>query len=206
MLKNHGVEIDSMVCVNVNARLHELGRTMGMPHPVDKTMDWRREACRKARPTARSAHRHTAGEHRRSRCIVALTRKNLHHGWGKWWGYDWGGLCYGVTGWGTHSFDQIQRALGTDNPGPITKPETQYHIEDWMRCIKTRDRCNAGIEYGLRSTTLCYLVNIVREVGRVGETLRWDPRAERFTNCDQGNQSAYIGRPRRSGYELPDLA
>jgi predicted dehydrogenase len=232
--------------------------------------------------------------------------RDLHHGWEKWWDYDGGGLCYGVTGWGTHSFDQIQRALGTDetgpveivleepitdkpcgkfetvsevdqtrldyliklakpvvgprakitmryaggtelrmhldgdwgpglgaifigengkleinrnkiaanpkellndpdNPGEITKPETQYHIEDWLRCIKTRERCNADIEYGLRSTTLCYLVNIVREVGRVGETLRWDPDTERFTNSDEGNQSAYIQRPRRRGYELPDL-
>ncbi len=62
------------------------------------------------------------------------------------------------------------------NPGPITKPETQYHIEDWVACIKTRERCTADIEYGLRSTTLGYLVNIVREVGRVGERLRWDPQ------------------------------
>ncbi|MCA9266539.1 MAG: hypothetical protein KDA60_21915, partial [Planctomycetales bacterium] len=232
--------------------------------------------------------------------------QELHHGWEKWWDYDGGGLCYGVTGWGTHSYDQIQRALGTDetgpvailleepvrdepcgrfetvtevdetrldyliqlakpvvgprakirmwyadgtelrlhlngewgpglgaifigekgkleinrnklganprellqdhsNPGPITKPETQYHIEDWVRCIKTRERCNADIEIGLRSTTLCYLVNIVREVGRVGEKLLWDPQTERFTNCDEGNQSSYVVRPRRAGYELPEV-
>ncbi len=234
-------------------------------------------------------------------------RHELHHGWEKWAAYDGGGLCYGVTGWGTHSYDQIQRALGTDetgpvemileepvedqacgkfetvtevdqtrldyliklaqpvagprakirmryangtelrlhldgswgpglgaifigeegkleinrnkiaanpkellddpaNPGPITKPETQYHIEDWVRCIKSREKCNADIEYGLRSTTLCYLVNIVREVGRVGETLRWDPETERFTNCDEANLSSYVFRPRRKGFELPDLA
>ncbi len=234
-------------------------------------------------------------------------RRELHHGWEKWWAYDGGGLCYGVTGWGTHSYDQIQRALGTDetgpvemvleepvedrpcgkfetvtevddtrldyllrlakpvagprakvrmwyangtelrlhldgdwgpglgaifigedgkleinrnkisgnpkellsdpsNPGPITKPETQYHIENWVQCIKTRERCNADIEYGLRSTTLGYLVNIVREVGRVGEKLQWDPTTEQFTNCDEANKSTYISRPRRKGYELPSLA
>ena len=44
---------------------------------------------------------------------------SLHHGWEKWWDYDGGGLCYGVTGWGTHSYDQIQRALGTDDTGPV---------------------------------------------------------------------------------------
>jgi hypothetical protein len=74
-----------------------------------------------------------------------------------------------------------------------------------VQCIKTRERCNADIEVGLRATTLCYLVNIVREVGRVGERLRWDPKAERFTNCDEANQSWYVTRPRRAGYELPEL-
>ncbi|MFZ5833737.1 MAG: Gfo/Idh/MocA family protein [Planctomycetota bacterium] len=227
----------------------------------------------------------------------------LHHGWNRWWAYDGGGRCFGVTGWGTHSYDQIQRALGTDetgpvevvleepvtvmdtgkyavdpveedtgkdyhrlskpvvgprakvsmrfangtqlrlhldgdrgpglgaifvgdkgkleinrnklasnpkelilspeNPGPITKPETQYHIENWVDCIKTRQRCTADIEYGQRSSTLCYLVNIARDVGKVGEKLQWDPESERFTNCDEGNQ--YLNRPRRKGYELPAI-
>jgi predicted dehydrogenase len=230
----------------------------------------------------------------------------LHHNWAAWWDYDGGGLCYGVTGWGTHSYDQIQRALGTDdtgpveilleepvkdsptgryatmtevdetrldyliqlakpvvgprakmrmwyangtelrlhldgdwgpglgaifigekgkieinrnkiasnpkeivnsaeNPGPITKPETQYHIENWIHGIKTGERCTADVEIGHRSTTLCLLVNIVREVGRVGERLRWDPVAERFTNCEEANKSSYMDRERRKGYELPPL-
>ena len=92
-----------------------------------------------------------------------------------------------------------------DNPGPITKPETQYHIEDWVKCVKSRETCNADVEYGLRATTLCYLVNIVREVGQVGRKLRWNPKTERFTNCDEANESWYIARPRRKGYELPKL-
>ncbi len=236
----------------------------------------------------------------------------LHHGWARWWDYDGGGLCFGVTGWGTHSYDQINRALGTDdtgpvevlleekcevretgrfapretvggvvigetgdidtgtryhgmaklvgprarvtmkfatgtelklhldgdrgpglgaifvcengkieinrnklasnpkeivrakdNPGPNTKPETQYHIENWVECIKTRERCTADIEIGQRSSTLCYLVNIARDVGKVGQTLHWDPVAERFTNCDEGNK--LLGRERRQGYELPEV-
>ncbi|MDY0167315.1 MAG: Gfo/Idh/MocA family oxidoreductase [Thermoguttaceae bacterium] len=234
----------------------------------------------------------------------------LHRGWARWWDYDGGGLCFGVTGWGTHSYDQINRALGTDdtgpvevlleepvadretgrfearetvggvvvgdtgdedtgtpyhgmaklsgprarmrmkfasgtelrlhmdgdrgpglgaiftcekgkveinrnklasnprelvrapdNPGPNRRPESAYHIENWIECIKTRERCTADVEIGQRATTLCYLVNIVRDVGRVGEVLRWDPAAERFTNCDEGN--ALLDRKRREGWELP---
>ncbi len=227
----------------------------------------------------------------------------LHRGWAQWDAYDGGGMSFGVTGWGTHSYDQLQRGLGTsetgpvdivleeavadrpacseertpgedetgapyypmvrdtsgprakvrmcfaqgtevlchldanngpglgcifvgeqgrieinrdrvsasspellagaDNPGALTVPETEPHIQNWVDCIKSRERCNADIEYGHRSTTLCYLVNIVRQVGQVGETLHWDPAAERFSNCDAGN--LLLARPRRAGYDLPTL-
>ena len=42
--------------------------------------------------------------------------------------------CYGVTGWGTHSYDQIQRALGTDETGPVQDPGSQNRLRtdaDW---------------------------------------------------------------------------
>jgi predicted dehydrogenase len=45
----------------------------------------------------------------------------LHPGlglWGRWRDYDGGGLGWGVTGWGAHAFDQVQRALGTDDTDP----------------------------------------------------------------------------------------
>ena len=47
-------------------------------------------------------------------------------------------------------------------------------------------------------------MNIVRDIGRVGEPLKWDPAAERFTNCDEANK--LLSRPRRKGYELPNIA
>jgi predicted dehydrogenase len=43
----------------------------------------------------------------------------LHYGWGKYVEYDGGGQSWGVTGWGTHSLDQVQCALGTDGTGPV---------------------------------------------------------------------------------------
>lgn len=46
----------------------------------------------------------------------------LHPGlgkWGRWRAYDGGGLGWGVTGWGTHALDQVQRALGTDDTDPV---------------------------------------------------------------------------------------
>lgn len=43
----------------------------------------------------------------------------LQYGWGKYIEYDGGGQSWGVTGWGTHSLDQVQCALGTDDTGPV---------------------------------------------------------------------------------------
>jgi predicted dehydrogenase len=45
--------------------------------------------------------------------------QQLHRGWARWWDYDGGGQSWGVTGWGTHSLDQVQAALGADNTGPV---------------------------------------------------------------------------------------
>ncbi|MDR3234345.1 MAG: Gfo/Idh/MocA family oxidoreductase, partial [Planctomycetaceae bacterium] len=38
--------------------------------------------------------------------------------WGLWRDYDGGGLSFGVTGWGAHSYDQINAAIGANNTGP----------------------------------------------------------------------------------------
>lgn len=44
---------------------------------------------------------------------------DLQFKWGELEDYDGGGQMWGVTGWGTHSLDQVQCALGTDDTGPV---------------------------------------------------------------------------------------
>jgi hypothetical protein len=44
------------------------------------------------------------------------------------------------------------------------------------------------------------LVNITRRLGR---ELKWDPVAEQFPGDDEANK--LVQRPRRKGYELPDV-
>jgi predicted dehydrogenase len=43
----------------------------------------------------------------------------LQFGWSDFVDYDGGGQSWGVSGWGTHSLDQVQCALGTDDTGPV---------------------------------------------------------------------------------------
>lgn len=45
--------------------------------------------------------------------------QELYNSWGDFTTYDGGGQSWGVTGWGTHSLDQVQCALGTDSTGPV---------------------------------------------------------------------------------------
>jgi len=84
-----------------------------------------------------------------------------------------------------------------EGPGWIARP----HIQNWLDCIKTRGLPNADVEIGHRSISVCHLANIARELGR---RLKWDPAQETFPGDDEANR--YLDRPKRKGYELPDLA
>lgn len=77
------------------------------------------------------------------------------------------------------------------------------HVQNWFDCIKSRQKPNADVEIGHRSSTICNLINIARELSQVGQTLTWDPATERFTNSNEGNQ--LLDRPRRKGWELPAI-
>jgi hypothetical protein len=80
------------------------------------------------------------------------------------------------------------------------KDERQVsHLQNWIECIKSRERPAADVEIAHRSTNICHLGNIVRWVGR---KLRWDPEKETFPGDDEAN--AHLERPMRHPYQLPD--
>ena len=195
----------------------------------------------------------------------------LHRNWALWWDYDGGGQSWGVSGWGTHSLDQVQAALGTsltgpveiwqDEPGPKNSVQMRYHngtivsleqpiikdhqqlgaifigtkgqmqilrgdfkteieslkkgapevtkegpgecvahLNNFFACIKSRKKPNADVEIAQRSTTVCSLVNICRDLGR---KLKWDPKAEKLAGDEEAN--GLLSRPRRKGFELPSI-
>lgn len=76
--------------------------------------------------------------------------------------------------------------------------QARWHMQNWLDCIRSRERPVADVEIGHRSITVCHLANITRTLGR---PLRWDPAHERFEGDDEAN--ALVERPRRKGFELP---
>ena len=81
------------------------------------------------------------------------------------------------------------------------------HAQNFVDAIKDRMKPNADVEIGHRSATVGHLGNIARWVSEVtqetGVKMAWDTKTERFTNSEWGNH--FLSRPRRKGYELPDL-
>jgi hypothetical protein len=93
--------------------------------------------------------------------------------------------------------DPVELLEGAPDPTPGGRGESTAHIQNFFDCMRSRETPNADAETGHRSTTLCHLVNICRELGR---KLKWDPKAERFLDDDEANQ--FLSRPRRKGYQL----
>jgi len=127
-------------------------------------------------------------------------------------GPAWGGRFIGEEG----EFNVERRDCYSDPPElydePLEDPgveveRSEDHHRNWLDCIKTREDPIAHVDIGHRSAIVCHLGNIARWVsevtGETGEPLKWDPEKEEFTNSQWGNH--FLDRPRRQGYELPDM-
>ena len=77
--------------------------------------------------------------------------------------------------------------------------QARQHLQNWLDCIRSRERPVADVEIGHRSVTVCHLAGIARRLGR---PLDWDPVAERFVSAPDAD--ALLSRPRRAGFELPE--
>jgi len=85
----------------------------------------------------------------------------------------------------------------TDSDTRLYKSDN--HLQNFIDCIKSRKRCVADVEIGHRTATICHLGGIARRLGR---KLRWDPDKEVFPDDEEAN--AYLDRPKREAYRLPD--
>ena len=78
--------------------------------------------------------------------------------------------------------------------------QARWHLQDWLDCIRSRERPVADVEIGHRSISVCHLANITRQLGR---RLRWDAATEHFVGDSEADE--FLSRPRRPGYELPSV-
>ena len=88
----------------------------------------------------------------------------------------------------------LEEPLPSNATRLLTSPD---HIRNFVECVETRNKPVCDPHIGHRSGTVCHLGNIAI---RTGESLKWDPSAEQFTNSDRAN--AMLSRPMRAPWRL----
>ncbi len=71
------------------------------------------------------------------------------------------------------------------------------HHQNWVDCIKSRERCICDVEVGHRSVSVCHLGNIALRTGR---KLDWDPVSEAFVDDPDANR--WLSKPYRAPCHL----
>jgi hypothetical protein len=76
-----------------------------------------------------------------------------------------------------------------------------HHLSNFFSCVRSRQRPNADIETGHKSTLLCHLGNIV---ARTGRNINFDPAKEAISGDSEANK--YIRREYRKHWSTPKNA
>jgi predicted dehydrogenase len=71
------------------------------------------------------------------------------------------------------------------------------HMENFLRCVRTRQEPAAPVEVGHRSVSVCHLGNIAMMLGR---KVKWDPVTERFVNDPEADR--LLARAMRAPWHL----
>lgn len=72
-----------------------------------------------------------------------------------------------------------------EGPGTKLADTERLHAKNFLDCMKTREKPNADVEEGHRSTTMSHLANISLQMQ---QRLEWDADKERFINNDAANE------------------
>ena len=71
------------------------------------------------------------------------------------------------------------------------------HHQNFLDCVRSREKPICDVEIGHRSATICHLGNIV---ARLGRKIAWDPAAQKIVGDDEAN--AMLSRPYRAPWNL----
>lgn len=116
----------------------------------------------------------------------------------------------GITFIGTKGDLWVNRGEMRANPESAIKepirddevrlPRAPSHHQNWIDCIKSRERCICDAEVGARSVACCHLMNLVYWHNR---PLKWNPAKWEFVGDQEAN--GWRDYSRRAGFELPSI-
>ncbi len=114
----------------------------------------------------------------------------------------------GVTFEGSNGSIHVDRGVLSSEPAEIIRTalgprdvhlyESKGHHQDFLDCVKSRERPICDVEIGHRSVSVCHLGNIAIRTGR---EIAWDPETETITNDRELNR--WLSRPYRAPWSLP---
>lgn len=99
---------------------------------------------------------------------------------------------------GYEVFDEKDFKRPAESSGP-TPQDGPWH-RTFVDCVKAGQPAPMDIEQSHQATVCCHLGNIAYHTRR---TIRWDGQNERILGDDEA--SAMLSRPRRAGFELPEI-
>ena len=113
----------------------------------------------------------------------------------------------GVRFEGTKGFVEVSREHLITEPGSLRRHrlgpdeihlyQSKQHPDNFLKCVRTRQRPAADASVGYRSITVCHLGNIAYWLKR---PLKWDPAAERFANDPEADRMLW--REMRSPWQI----
>ena len=123
-------------------------------------------------------------------------------------GFDNGNVFYGTEGYMIFSrrgaFSVFQGPKGIPGPteGKELRGERGYaeHMAEFLNAVRKRTPTRASAEVAHRS---CALVHLAEIAFRTRGRLDFDPKTERFTDCDEANQ--LLSKNYRQPFGLPDV-
>jgi hypothetical protein len=117
---------------------------------------------------------------------------------------------FGITFVGEKGVIYVDREKLESIPGDILKkpleekdvrlPKAPGHVQNWLDCIKSREKCICDVEVGARSAACCHLMNQAYWHGRA---LSWDPAKWEFVGDAEAD--GWRECVRRKGFDLPTI-
>lgn len=117
------------------------------------------------------------------------------------------GRGWAVRFMGSEGSIDISREFFESDPPALVEKElggsdkrlyhSENHYQDWLDCMKNRQRPICDVEVGHRSSSVCNIANIAYQLGR---PLQWDPEREKFKGDSAANK--LLGKKYRKPYKV----